>query len=84
MKSTECTLELTEMLLVTMLSQSIFGNYSNGNNAMYIALTENEDTPGTYRVDYTISNGTVLSGGIIDDDGEYLETYVRASGPTSP
>jgi hypothetical protein len=62
--------------LVTVLSQSAFGNYSTGNNAMFIDLTENEDTPGTYTMDYTIANGSVLSGGIIDDCGEYLAKYV--------
>lgn len=43
---------------------------------MFIDLTQDESTPGTYKLDYTISNGTVLSGGIIDDCGEYLAKYV--------
>ena len=74
--STRCTLELTTTFLVTILSQSAFGDYSTGNNAMFIDLTEDESTPGTYKLDYTILNGTVLSGGIIDDCGEYLAKYV--------
>jgi hypothetical protein len=59
--------------VVTVLSKDLFGNYSKGNNAMYVALTEDESTPGTYRINYTLSRGTVLSGAVVDDEGETLQ-----------
>ncbi|KAI0408492.1 hypothetical protein F4802DRAFT_618636 [Xylaria palmicola] len=67
---------------VTILSESAFGDYSTNNNALFIDLTESDSTPGTYTLDYSLSNGTVLSGGIIDDSGEYLVNLSSISSST--
>lgn len=63
---------------VTLLSQSLFGNFSK-NNALFIDLTEDENTPGTYSLNYDFSKGSILSGAIIDDDGEYLTNVTALS-----
>lgn len=68
---------------MTVLSKSIFGNYSAGNNAMYVSLTQNESTPGKYKINFEITKGTVLSGAIVDDEGEVLQAYVHMSPPPS-
>ena len=59
---------------VTVLSSSIFGNLSNGSNALAIVLSESQDTKGRYNFNYSVSSGSILSGAIIDDDGEPLHT----------
>ncbi|KAK6435347.1 hypothetical protein LTR95_008462 [Oleoguttula sp. CCFEE 5521] len=55
----------------TLLAASLFGNHSL-QNALLIDLTQDQDTPGTYTLDYDISQGSIISGAIVDDDGEYL------------
>jgi len=57
----------------TLLAASLFGNYSS-HNALFIDLTKDQDTPGTYTLDYELSRGSIASGAIVDDDGEYLES----------
>lgn len=78
MECIETSLVGNNTLLVTILAESIFGNYSQGGNAMFIALTENENQPGQYTLDYKVSKGQLMSGAIIDDEGETLAKYGSA------
>nr|OQO21917.1 hypothetical protein B0A51_12501 [Rachicladosporium sp. CCFEE 5018] len=62
----------------TLLAASLFRNHSS-QNALLIDLTKDQDTPGTYTLDYDISQGSVISGAIVDDDGEYLANFSALS-----
>ncbi|OQN97126.1 hypothetical protein B0A48_17222 [Cryoendolithus antarcticus] len=62
----------------TLLAASLFGNQSS-QNALLIDLTKDQNTPGTYTLDYDITQGSIVSGAIVDDDGEYLANVSAGS-----
>nr|OQO27735.1 hypothetical protein B0A51_05527 [Rachicladosporium sp. CCFEE 5018] len=62
----------------SLLAASLFGNQSS-QNALLIDLTKDQDTPGTYTLDYDITQGSIVSGAIVDDDGEYLANVSAGS-----
>ncbi|KAL9609818.1 MAG: hypothetical protein Q9167_005445 [Letrouitia subvulpina] len=60
----------------TIISSSAFGNLSNGTNAIIIPLTPDPESGyvGKYTVDYSLTEGSLLSAYIMDDSGEPYET----------
>ncbi|EFR05210.1 hypothetical protein MGYG_08224 [Nannizzia gypsea CBS 118893] len=72
---------------LTVLSSKIFRNYSDRNNALLIPVTTNDSISGQYKIDYTLAKGSLISGAVIDSEGEKLTTIssltASSSGSTS-
>jgi hypothetical protein len=49
---------------------SVFGNYSAGSVALIIPLYIPDEFIGTFNINYTIAEGELTSGSLMDDDGE--------------
>lgn len=51
------------------LDSSVFGNYSQGPVAMLLPLDIPDAFVGSFKVDFTISQGNFIAGSVIDDEG---------------
>ncbi|KAF2786509.1 hypothetical protein K505DRAFT_368174 [Melanomma pulvis-pyrius CBS 109.77] len=59
---------------LTVFSSNMFGGNSNGSNVVVIPLTADGGGSGVYTLDYRLTSGTIVTGSIMDEDGQTYET----------